>query len=119
MMQKLFVVPTIPTVASNGIEVGRGEENDALLLFKQQFIDRDALKGNILSALRKQPQISLSHLLDEFPLEHGVAEIVTYLDIAHVSGRHVIDTETKDDILVRRPDGSTQVVTMYRVIFIR
>lgn len=119
MATRLFVVPTVPIISSDDIITGLDSETDADMLFMQQFIDRDKLKNNIHSALLKHSQVSLSNLLNEYPLEYGAAELVVYLDLAHINGRHVIDKDATDDILIKRSDGSECIVQMCRVIFVR
>lgn len=119
MTKRLFVVPTVPVISSDGIIAGLDTEADTSMLFMQQFIDRDQLKGNIHTALINQKQVTLSQLIKDYPLEYGAAELVVYLDIAHVGNNHTIDTDTTDDITITRPDGSTHVVTMCRVIYTR
>ncbi len=119
MTQRLFVIPSVPVINSDGITIGTGSEADMDMLFSQQFIDKEKLLNNIQSALQKQPQISLCQLLDNYPLEYGVAELVTYFDLAHTGGRHVVDESVNDEIVVKRQDGSMQLVKMFRVIFVR
>lgn len=119
MTQRLFVIPSVPVINSEGITIGTGSEADMDMLFSQQFIDKEKLRDNIQSALQKQPQISLCQLLDSYPLEYGVAELVTYFDLAHTGGRHVVDESVNDEIIVKRQDGRMQLVKMFRVIFVR
>lgn len=119
MANRLFVVPTVPVISSEDIISGLDSETDADMLFMQQFIDRDKLKNNIHSSLLKHPQVSLAHLIIEYPLEYGAAELVVYLDFAHTNGRHVIDKDATDYIMIKRTDGSECIVKMCRVIFVR
>jgi hypothetical protein len=119
MANRLFVVPIVPVISSEDIITGLDSETDADMLFMQQFIDRDKLKDNIHSCLLKYPQVSLAQMIVEFPLEYGAAELVVYLDLAHTNGRHVIDKDETDYILIKRADGSEFIVKMCRVIFVR
>ena len=120
MAHHLYSIPVPQSIDSSSVQAGEATDADALLLFQQKYIDREQLRQNIGQALERQSQITLPRLLEEFPPEHGVAEIVIYLDIAHTSGgKHIVDTTTKDTVLVHRPDGTTKAVTMYRIIFSR
>jgi hypothetical protein len=119
MTRQLFAIPTVPVINSNNIIAGLDSETDTKMLFMQQFIDRDQLKGNIHEALTKQRQITLNQLIKCYPLEYGAAELIVYLDIAHAGSNNTIDTDTPEEITILRPDGSTHIVTMCRVIFAR
>ena len=51
-------------------------------LFKQQYIDPRALTERIESLLRNKKQITLKEVIEEIPVEKGLAEIIAYFSIA-------------------------------------
>jgi hypothetical protein len=51
-------------------------------LYAHTRVDEAQLAARIRRALESSPQISLAQLLLRFPLEHGLAELVTYLNLA-------------------------------------
>ncbi len=57
-------------------------EIDLAALYAHTLVDEAQLAARIRRALENSPQISLAQLLMRFPLEHGLAELVTYLNLA-------------------------------------
>lgn len=51
---------------------------DMTSLYAQVVIDKEVLKQNIRKALQNRRQISLSELIVQVPLQHGLAELVAY-----------------------------------------
>jgi hypothetical protein len=66
-------------------------DNDADALFGQIHVDKSRLQENLRLALRQQPQISLGDLLHHYPLQQGLAELVTWLELATTHSRCVLD----------------------------
>jgi hypothetical protein len=74
------------------------EEVPAEALFKQTFIDKGRLREHIHHALRDREQVSLAELVQEHPLQHGLAELVAYLSLA-VEDRHAAVEEDQPQTL--------------------
>lgn len=91
------------------------------LLYEQFDIDIPRLKNNIKQLLKKQPRVSLSELLKEYPVEKGVAEVVAYLDIASKNEkRHSVSADEQDEILIHNSQtGQTFKVKTPKIIFSR
>lgn len=51
-------------------------------LFKQQYINPEVLKERIDSLLKNKKQITLKEIVEEIPIEKGLAEIIAYFSIA-------------------------------------
>lgn len=62
-------------------------------LFNQFTVNKKKLQDRIQNFLAIKGQITLREVLEEHPLENGLAEIVTYLSIASQSDRHIISDE--------------------------
>lgn len=76
--------------------------DDNSLLYEQFEINLPRLKERISTLLRNRDSISLTELLDVYPVEKGIAEVVAYLDIASRSGsRHTVEKEAQEEILIR------------------
>ncbi len=107
------------------------DEIDASQLFGQIVVDKARLRATVHAALRRQSQISLHSLLDSNPLQHGLAELVAYLELAHAAHgsaaanglRAEIDDTVEDPIrwLARNAAGDAIVreARAPRVIFLR
>jgi hypothetical protein len=88
------------------------------LLYQQFSIDETLLQRQIETLLESQPRCTLSEVLDRFPPQKGLAEIIGYLSIAAGDTRHQIDPTTRDAIVLPAlADATPRVMTVPRVIF--
>jgi hypothetical protein len=96
---------------------------DAAILYSQVVIDTVQLTRHIRHSLQDRAQITLRELCDLQPLQHGLAELVTYLQLADDTFKSVVDEETTDVIVWRGcgADGREQhkQARLPRVIFVR
>ena len=118
MDRPLFSPPWKPFVVSEGVEDGRADAcTDAL--FEQVFVDRARLSANIRRALATHAQVTLSDLLRDHPLEHGLSELVTYLAMASESRNNLIDEAIHQTIIWADTKGTFRQALMPLVIFTR
>ena len=100
-----------------------GDDIDAGALFGQEVVDKAALSHHIRHSLQQRSQITLSELVEKRPLEHGLAEVVAYLDLG--SGRYnaTVDETAEDVLSWRSPDSEGREIhktaRLPRVIFVR
>jgi len=80
------------------------DESGGEALFNQFHVDKARLLEQIRQALRQRPRISLGELLETYPMQHGLAELVAYLDLA-ASDRHCAFDENQPQ-LVQWQDAS-------------
>lgn len=99
------------------------EELNTAALYEQVAIDRDAMIANIRGVLRSRPQISLHEICERFPLEHGLAELISYLQLTDDDFQSRVEEDITDTIswIAVAPDGSECVrqAKLQRVIFTR
>ena len=77
------------------------------------------LLAQIATALESRSEISLLELIEIYPIDGGMEEVVEYLEIAH-QPPHTIDDEVKDSIEVANIlQGSQMKTTMPRIVFRR
>jgi len=81
----LFAPAAKPRLAELEAEAGE-QDIDTARLFEQIVVDKARLRAGIQRALRGRPQVTLRELLAEQPLQHGLAELVAYLELAHAAG---------------------------------
>ena len=118
----LFSPPFKPSLAS-AILTASGEEIDASALFAVRLVDKAALSFHIRHSLREASQVTLRQLVQSRPPEHGLAEIIAYLELGHTSFTITVD-ESAEDVLEwsgMREDGSAihKSARLPRVIFVR
>ncbi len=99
----------------------RGEsEADTVSLFAPDEIDREAIRANIAASLQDRPQIALADLLERYPIESGVAELLGYLAEASVPGAALIDDEERKEVQAEnRPRGKAYRVGVSEVVYLK
>lgn len=111
-----------PLIADMVLESGDADL-DASVLYSQIVIDSAELARNIRHALQERSHITLSELCEVQPLQHGLAELVAYLQLAGDTFKAVVDEGTTDVVVWRGigADGAEQVkqACLPRVIFVR
>lgn len=89
----LFAPTVKPTVDSDLTE--GSEDIDADALFEQVHVDKPALRAHIRQMLQLRTEVSLSELVEVRPLEHGLAELITYVSLATDDKKTAIDEATQ------------------------
>lgn len=116
----LYTPPLKPRIVDIALQVGDDEVNSNAL-FAQVVIDKAALARHIRQSLQERAQITLRELCESRPLEHGLAELVAYLQLAGEQFKSAVDESVTDQIAWRL-DFAPDVVKharMPRVIYVR
>ena len=108
-----------PLKAEHQVAVLAGEEDDvdAQALFGQNLVDRDALEARLKAALVRRPQVTLAHVAEQHPLDHGLAELVVWLQVATDRPQTVFDDAVIDPIDWDGTSGRMRRARLSRVIF--
>ncbi|WP_347555286.1 DUF3375 domain-containing protein [Robbsia sp. KACC 23696] len=122
-MERVLFNPALKISLANVVVASGEEDIDPAALFDQVIVDKSVLSGNLRQALQDRDQITLTELLDRYPLRQGLAEIVAYLQISSESFSSRIDEDTLEQIhwQAQSVDGETTMrsARMPRVIFLR
>jgi hypothetical protein len=98
-------------------------EVDARELFSQVVVDKTVLSGHIRRALQDTVQVTLGELCRRWPLQHGLAELLAYLELAGEPFASTIDEEAEEIVVWSgsAQDGGQQTkrARLPRVIFVR
>lgn len=108
-------------VTLDGVIVDLTEEHvDDSALFNQFVVDKAALETKIRRVLQGRPQVSLGELTSLEPIEQGLAEVVTYLELAHSSFDAVIDDDATEVVTWTDPDGGPLIreARVPRIVFV-
>jgi hypothetical protein len=89
------------------------------VLFDQMVVDRGQLAGRVRRVLQGREQVSLAQLLEVHPLEHGLAELLTYLTLATEDSRAVIDDQSTETVAWEDRSGRGRRATLPLVIWSR
>lgn len=96
-----------------------GESVEADALFEQVYVDKAVLQSRIRHALQAHDQIALTALLDQYPLEQGLAELIAYLSLAAEDNRALIDDTTTQTVTWTDTQGRDLRANLPTVIFSR
>jgi flagellar motility protein MotE (MotC chaperone) len=118
MERPLFTPPLKPRIAEQIIVDGDGNVA-ADALFDQVVLDKERLAAHVRQALQVREQITLTELLDEHPLEQGLAELVAYLSLAGDDSKALFDETHCDTVQWCDAQGVSRSASLPRVIFNR
>lgn len=122
MERPLFTPAFKPLIADIELQAGDSDADPAAL-YTQIVVDKARLTRHIRQALQTRGQIMLSELIDTQPLQQGLAELVTYLQLGSDSFKAVVDENTEDLITwsAATHDGAivSKQARLPRVIFVR
>jgi flagellar motility protein MotE (MotC chaperone) len=122
MERPLFTPALKPVLTSLALQAG-DEDIDPAALFDQVVVDPAQLIRHIRHALQDKAQVTLSELVATQPLQQGLAELVTYLQLGSDAFNAVVDEANPETIqwLARTDDEQsiTRAARLPRVIFMR
>ncbi|HMV78137.1 MAG TPA: DUF3375 domain-containing protein, partial [Leptospiraceae bacterium] len=73
-------------------------EEELSLLYKRIYVDKDDLKRKINEGLKLSSQISVSELLEKFPADNGLLEVVGYFSLASEMKNSFIDEDRQETV---------------------
>ncbi len=122
-MERPLHTPALKPVIAD-LELATGEaEVDAAALYSQVVVDRAQLARHIRQALQYRSQVTLRELTELQPLQHGLAELVAYLQLGSEAFKTLVDEDTPEVIAWQsiRRNGTpiTKHARLPRVIFVR
>ncbi len=118
MDRLLFSPPIKPRITERALL--HGDEDVAIdALIEQVYVDKAELASRIRRALQTHPQVSLAGLLEVHPLEQGLAELVSYLELAAGDCKALIDDCHTQTVEWIGRDGNRRRATLPLVIFNR
>ena len=118
----LYAPTAKPVIANVVLEAGAADVDPAKL-YAQVVVDRAQLAKNVRQALQARSQVTLREVVAARPLEHGLAELVAYLQLAVETFRSAVDEDTPETIAwaATGADGrqTTREAHLPRIIFMR
>ncbi|PCI44516.1 MAG: hypothetical protein COB41_04210 [Proteobacteria bacterium] len=118
MERPLYQPPLQSVINAVALEMG-AEDADAEALFSQVVVDKGRLKHALAQVLQQQSQVSLAELLQIHPLQHGLAELVIWLQLASGQARCVIDEHKQETLQWRTEQGLIKQATLPHILFVR
>lgn len=122
MERPLFTPALKPVISSLALQAG-DENIDPSALFEQIVVDKAKLIHHIRHALQDTAQVTLSELIAAQPLQQGLAELVTYLQLGSDAFSTVVDEAVAETITWQALSDTGEPVSrrahLPRVIFMR
>jgi len=118
MERPLYQPPLQAVIQNVALEMGE-EDTDTEALFSQVVVDKARLKHALAQALQEKTQVSLAELLDMYPLQHGLAELVVWLQMASEQSRCMIDEKRSEDVSWDTGQGLVKKASLPYVLFVR
>ena len=114
----LYKPPHKPRIGDQVIAEGN-MEIPADALFDQVHVDKAELRVRIRKMLQTRTQVSLADIVDAYPLEHGLAELVAYMSLASDDAKALIDDSRRETLVWLDPGCGTRQATLPLIIFAR
>ena len=88
-------------------------------LFAQSYVDSARLAQEVRRALQRSPQVGLSEVLAQAPLEQGLAELLGYFALDEHGVELLFDPVVRERVMWSEPDGSSRAADVPRLTFRR
>jgi hypothetical protein len=122
-MERPLYTPSLKSVIRQCVIAMGDESLDASVLYAHIIVDKAQLAHNIRHALQLEAQVSLQQIIQNTPLQHGLAELIVYLQLASDAFSTVINEEQRDCIRWQAVGKDGEIVEksaeLPRVIFVR
>ncbi len=118
MERPLFSPPLKITIDSIILD-GDGNTVDTAALYNQVVVDKLKLEAHIANALEYEDQVSLTALIEHYPLEEGLAELITYFAIAEESRFAFIDENESETVYWTDHEKTQRSAAIPRIMFQR
>lgn len=112
-------IPPEQTELVSLIETGDEEEIDTSQLFNLTYINTARLQENIEYFLDKKNQVRLKEIIENFPLEEGLAELISYINLAEKDPLALIEETEKDKVVWTGKNGEQRQARFPGIIFNR
>ena len=89
------------------------------VLYQIHYVDEEELRLRIRKMLQETRQTTLLEICTQFPLEKGLSELLTYLNLASKGENADIDDQVRDIFLWEDKRGCFKKAWVPRVIFTR
>lgn len=110
--------PPIRIKVDDQVTEGRGDF-EPTALYEQQFVEKKELARRVRQALKGRSQVSLVEICEQFPVEKGLAELLTYLQLACESDSAVVQTDLSISIVYEDLNREKHRAVMPEIIFVR
>jgi hypothetical protein len=91
-----------------------------MALYDTFYIDESLLRDNIERLLMSRQQVTLAEVVTSYPVQQGIAEIISYMLLATRAGQHNVDTNGHETLTYSTPnDNNPRQVDVPLVVYRR
>ncbi|WP_406657487.1 DUF3375 domain-containing protein [Methanolobus sp. ZRKC2] len=120
MDRTLWTSKTTTKLQKREVVLGSADDNDASILYNRFSIDKKELEGRIQKFLEKHSQVSLKTIIEAYPIEKGIDELVAYITIASDDENAVINGNIPEIKMISNNINQMQfLVQIPQIIFCR
>ena len=117
-MERPLYSPSVRTLIS-GVALDEGDAVvDTAALYNQHAVDRVELQGHIRRELQRCKYVTLGEVITRYPLRHGLAELVAYLQVDSACSV-VVDENDQEQVKWQTEEGNIRRATLPRIVFER
>jgi hypothetical protein len=116
--RSLFSPPRKIRMTDAAPQLGEGGFS-AEALFSQHYVDEGLLRNQIARMLSENSQVALSDIVEKYPVTRGMAEIVTYINMANREEKSTLNENQRQQILWHDAQGRERYADIPLVIFTR
>lgn len=122
-MERPLHTPALKPLLGQVVPQAAEEVPDDAALYQQVVVDKARLARHIRQALQLRTQVTLRELVQDQPLEQGLAELIAYLQLGSDAFHAVVDEDTTECIAWSGPDRdglpARRQARLPRVIFVK
>ncbi len=116
-MERPLFSPPLKIELDSVILDGDGDTIDTSVLYNQVIVDKVRLQRNIDTALELQDQISLGLIIENYPLEEGLAELVVYFTLAEENSFAFVNEDEFEKVFWVDYDRKKRSAKMPKIMF--
>ncbi len=118
-MERPLFTPTTKNTFVSQVDDALTDDVDTDALFNQIYVDSAQLQSNINQQLQAQDQVSLQQIIEYYPLQQGLAELVAYLALAGDNPAVIFDETASQQVGWQDAEGINRSATLPTIIFSR
>ena len=118
-MERPLYTPTLKAFVDSAIREAAEENINVQALYDQVFVEKPKLVAKIQKELQSRSQITLSEVIEKYPISKGLAELVTYCAIASENRFAIFDEFHTEEIGWLDAGGIRKKAIVPRMIFNR
>ncbi|WP_019552789.1 DUF3375 domain-containing protein [Propionispira raffinosivorans] len=116
MDRPLFVPPQHIQLQNQFLQTGK-EEPSVETMFEQVYVDKKILQQNIETLLKTKTSVSLAEVIDAYPLQQGLTELLSYMVLASKTADAGFSEHDFEEIAMKDMEGRDLLTKLEKITF--